>query len=466
MVITRKGFTGVVNNAFAGMGFPPESPCIMEFPLEMFLPASDLAPIDENIDRVVYALTGWQPKTKKKGVILPSAVTVAARDYPEAIASMNRLFLRNLWGDGLPLLPATEDRVNDILRGTDLSPDTVVGKILPRGGIATVRMLAVCLAMTGGRPEYLPVLIAAVKAFVAPALRHQSVQSTTCAIHPVVIVNGPVAGQIRLNSGYGALGPDPAHPAGASIGRALRLAQLNLGGAIPGSGTMSIYGGGARYANVVFAEDEAGLPPGWQPLNVSYWGHQRGINSVTVFAANSGVNVGGGGAELTREGVLSVLYRLSGVLRAPNSNYFSSGSYANGCPGIVLVARGTARGFASVLGLSKQEVKDFLWENSKIPLSEIYRVGFGEYLTPKMIGRLGLTSEQISDPLPITRLAKNIMVVVAGGEQSGHSYYMAVGLGPAGPTTATIELPAKWDRLLDEAEAELGFTRNTFACEC
>ncbi|MBI4334683.1 MAG: hypothetical protein HY673_25800 [Chloroflexi bacterium] len=438
------------------MGFPAEAPTVLEFPLEMFLPGSDLTPLDRNIDRIIYALTEWQPAVSKKGIVAPPRVVVEGHDYQDAIARMNHLFLRHLWGDGLPLLPATQAQINNILRGSDLPPDTVIGKILPRGGIATVRMLAVCLAMTGGRPEYLPVLIAAVKAFVAPALRHQSVQATTCSICPVVIVNGPVARQIRLNSGYGALGPDPAHPSGASIGRALRLVQLNLGGAIPGSGTMSIYGGAFRYANVVFAEDEAGLPAGWEPLNVSYWGGKRGTNCVTVFAANSGNNVGGGGAELTREGVLSVLYRLAGFLRAPNSNYFSSGSYAEGCPGVVLVARGTAHGFASVLNLSKQQVKEFLWQNSKIPLGEMNRVGFGEYLTPKGIEKLGITLEQVTDPFPITRLAKNIMIVVAGGEQSGHSYYMGVGLGPAGPTSATIDLPAKWDELLAEAEADLG----------
>ena len=83
----------------------------------------------------------------------------------------------------------------------------------------------------------------------------------------MVIVNGPIAAQIRLNAGFGLLGPDPQHPAGASIGRALRLLPQNVGGALPGTGTMAMFGG-MRYTNAVFAEDEDGLPAGWEPV---YW---------------------------------------------------------------------------------------------------------------------------------------------------------------------------------------------------
>ncbi|MFC2060192.1 hypothetical protein ACFLTZ_03745, partial [Chloroflexota bacterium] len=205
------------------------------------------------------------------------------------------------------------------------------------------------------------------------------------------------------------------------------------------------------YTNVVFAEDEEGLPPDWEPLNVSYWGHRRGANTVTIFGANSSINVGGGGAGLVKEEAQSALYRLAGFLKAPNSNYFTGGSYSEGCPGIVLIARGTAHGFSSVLGFSKDEVKTFLWENSKISWSEMKRTGLDRY-----VERIGIAAEEKTDPLPITRRPKNIMVVVAGGEQSGHSYYMAVGLGPAGPVIAEIELPAKWNELLRQAEEDLG----------
>ena len=82
----------------------------------------------------------------------------------------------------------------------------------------------------------------------------------------MIIVNGPIAKEIRLNSGFGLLGPDPQHPAGASIGRALRLLQQNVGGALAGVGTMAIFGG-MRYTNAVFPEDEDGFPEDWRTVS-------------------------------------------------------------------------------------------------------------------------------------------------------------------------------------------------------
>lgn len=266
-MVVRTGFTQVVGNAFAGLGFPAEAPIVYEFPMEMFLPDSDLTPIKEHITKIVDALITWQPKVKTKGVFHPPMVNIQGNDYQEAITTMNNLFLKYLWSDGLPLLPATEDRVAWILTGTDLPRDTVIGKITPRGGIATVQDLAVSLAMSGGRPEYLPVLIATVEAISQPEWGLERMNATTSSIYPAVIVNGPIARQIRLNASYGCLGPDPLHPSGGPIGRALRLILQNMGGALPGSGTMAIYGA-MRYTNAVFAEDEAGLPSGWKPLSV------------------------------------------------------------------------------------------------------------------------------------------------------------------------------------------------------
>jgi hypothetical protein len=353
-----------------------------------------------------------------------------------------------MWGDGLPLFPATEERVSWILTGTDLSPDTEVGRILPRGGITTVEAAAVALAMTGGRPEYLPVLIAAVEAFVDPLLVQQSFQSTTSSGFPVAIVNGPIAKQIRLNSSYGCMGPSSVYPAGASIGRALRLIQLNLGGAIPGVGTMAIYGGAARYTNVVMAEDEDGLPPDWEPLNVTYWGYPRGTNTVGMFGANSSINVGGGGAALTEEKALSCLHRFAGFMGAPNSNYYSGSDFEDGCPCIVFFARGTAKAMSEVLGFSKEDTKRWLWENGKIPYDTAVACGFG--------GRYESFGIPEGEGLPLVRKPERIMVVVAGGAQSGHSYFMATGFGPEGATSAEIKLPANWDALLKQAEEDLG----------
>ncbi|HUJ74469.1 MAG TPA: hypothetical protein VL359_06400, partial [bacterium] len=268
---------GVVRNAMAGMGFDGEVPMVT-FPIDMFLVGSDVSPVEGAVQRFVDGLTRWRPRITKKQVLRPEPIVVEAGDAEEAASQFNHLFLRKRWGDGLPLLPPTDAAVARILTGTDRAPGEVLGPFLPRGGIVTVETAAVALAMAGGRPEYLPVLLAAVAAVLDPALQHDKWQATSGSTYPVVIVNGPMAEQIRLNSGFGLLGPDPAHPAGASIGRALRLLQQNAGGALPGAGTMALFGG-MRYTNAVFAEDEAGLPDGWLPLHAEAWGLPPGSNA-------------------------------------------------------------------------------------------------------------------------------------------------------------------------------------------
>ena len=110
--------------------------------------------------------------------------------------------------------------------------------------------------MAGGRPEYLPVLVAAVEAFLDPESGSEQLQAASGSAFPGGDrQRADRPGRSGSTAGFGCLGPDPQHPAGASIGRALRLMQQNVGGALPGVGTMANYGG-LRYTNVVFAEDE------------------------------------------------------------------------------------------------------------------------------------------------------------------------------------------------------------------
>src|SRR5207245_9001389 len=130
-----------------------------------------------------------------------------------------------------------------------------------------------------------PGLAAAVAAFLDPEAGSAQLQAASGSAFPVVIVNGPIGAQIRLNSGFGCLGPDPQRPAGASIGRALRLLQQNVGGALPGIGTMANYGG-VRYTNVVFAEDDANLPPGWSTHATELQAFAPGLTPISLAMAH------------------------------------------------------------------------------------------------------------------------------------------------------------------------------------
>jgi hypothetical protein len=443
VMVTREGFSGAVAAAFAGMSFPAEASQVM-FPVRMFLTGSDLTPIQQRLDELIAGLTTWKPASKEKRVITPPRIRIKGEDYAEAAANVNKLFLRNMWTDGLPITPPTRECVNWILTGTDLSPDKVVARILPRGGIVNVETLAVNLAMAGGRPEYMPVLVAAVEAISNPHFQHQRMNATTCSGYPVVIVNGSMAEQIRLNSGYGCLGPDPMHPAGAAIGRAIRFILQGAGGAIPGVGTMSIHGGPARYASIVFAEDEGGLPQGWDPLSVDQ-GFSRNTNTVTTYAVSSTTNVPGGETS-EKEIALASLNQAAMIMGVPNGNYWLHPYNEEGTAGILVMASGTAEGLAG-LGWSKEAVKTYLWEHSKIPSSK---------LGPRMPVWWSPRENIRQDPMPICMSPKGIKIAVAGGLQSGHMMWFQVGCCPERMTSAEIELPANWEDLLQKAEDDLG----------
>ncbi|MFC1862124.1 hypothetical protein ACFLX6_02425 [Chloroflexota bacterium] len=439
MIVAREGFSSVVANAFVGMGFPAEASHVV-YPLGMFMPGSDLTPLEEKLDDLITGLTKWEPKITEDRVITSPTVRVEGKDYEEVFTNVNRLFLRNKWSDGLPIIPPTRERVDWLLTGTALSPVKEVARIMPRGGIATVETIAVNLAMAGGRPEYMPVLIAAVEAITAPEFQHHRMNPTTCSVYPVVIVNGPIAKQIRLNSGYGCLGPDPLHPAGASIGRAIRFLLQSAGGAIPGVGTMSIFGGPARYTNIVFAEDEDGLPSDWQPLNVEQ-GFPRGSNTVTTYAVASTTNIVGGDTG-DEESALETLNKATGYMALPNHNYLTNYTHETAA-GILLMARGTAQGL-SRLGWSKEAVKTYLWEHSKVPASKMFALRIRDLPETKQIFS--------QDPVPISMSPNGIRIVVAGGAQSGHMMWMQVGPCPKKLTSADIQLPTNWDELLKESE--------------
>jgi hypothetical protein len=427
------------------MGFPADAPVILEFPLEMFWPGSDLSPIEKNIDKIVFGLTEWESKVTDRKPHTPPSITVEGEDYPDAVNNLNLLFLRNQWSDGLPLVPATSERVAWILTGTETPRDKVLGTMLPRAGIVTIEQVAVSLAMAGGRPEYLPVLIAAVEAFLDPASKHEHLQTTTGSNFPVVIVNGPVTRQIRLNSGYGCCGPDPNHPSGGSIGRALRLMQMNVGGAVPGQGTMAEFGAN-RFANMVIAENEEGLPEGWRPLSVER-GFPRGSNTATIHFVASVIDMIPSTTS-TEEAARYTLNRWSAYIGCPFNMYWGfEARWENGSPGVLLMAPLTAQGLANA-GFSKDKIREFLWEKTKLSPEKVKEYGYEKHVAEMRLDP--------SMPLPVSKTPKSLTIAIAGGAPSGHAYFLP-NQGYT-PLTKEIKLPAssRWDELLKRAEMDLG----------
>jgi hypothetical protein len=447
VTITREEFVDVVRNAVSGQGLPADL-SMVTFPLALFTPDSDLSPLSNRREEIYRGLTNWRPELRNEGEA--STLVAEGRTYEEAVSKANNVFLLNRWGDGLPLWPATPERVNWILRGSDLAPEHLLGKFPPRGGLATVKACAIALAMSGGRPEYLPVLLAAVEALLDPEANGEQMQATSAATFPVIIVNGPIAKQIRLNSGFGCLGPDPQHPAGASIGRALRQLQQNLGGAQPGSGTMSPWGA-MRYVNAVFAEDEDGLPEGWLPHACERHGFAPGANSLSFFWATGATNIVRRGAktETLQEDVVQGLHRMAGYLAAPSAHYAIG--YEHGTPGAVLLTRVVA-GYLASAGWDKEKARRFLWEQARIAREDLERSGTIPWIEVHG-GEAGRASLKL-DPWPITERPENIILAVAGGGHPTHAFWLqAMARAVIG---REIDVPRSFDALLAEADKDLG----------
>jgi hypothetical protein len=426
------------------------------FPVTLFLGESDLTPLSERIDEFVYGLTKWEPEIKEKGILAPPKVTVEGKDYQETFANMNDTFLLNQWGDGLPLLPPTGERVDWILTGTDLPRDKEIARIAPRGGIATVEQLAVSLAMAGGRPEYLPVLIAIAEGLGHPDFRTASWQTTSRSNIVVGIVNGPIGKQIRLSSTFGLMGPDSQRPAGARIGRALRLMQQDMGGATPGAGTMSVYGLG-RITNCIFAEDEARIPAGFaEPLNTDprYGGFPKGTNTVLLNISCQMDNIARRGmyiGETLEEEMAESLEICGYFMRIPQRHYPNGADSQPGTSIGVFVMNSLVAEQMFDQGWTKESIQQRLWELTHTPRDEwlSYR-----YIT-RQAEFSGFNLADTPEMVPMYYRPDNLIFVVAGGRHPTHCYWFGENTGRVNPINE-IQLPAKWDDLLAQAEEELG----------
>src|SRR4051812_9649930 len=202
---------------------------------------------------------------------LPGAVGAA-----EDVDAINDYFYEHGWTDGLPIIPPTEARVEAMLAGMPWrKPDDLINIVPPRMGNATLRQIAVNAVMAGAKPEYLPVVVAALQAVSEPIYGLSHRQTTTHAGAPLIIVNGPIVERLRINCGRGLFGP--GWRANATIGRALRLVLVNVGGAGPGVDA-SQTGHPGKYTYCI-AEYEAANP--WEPLHVER-GFAREQSVVTV----------------------------------------------------------------------------------------------------------------------------------------------------------------------------------------
>jgi hypothetical protein len=433
-----------------GQGFPPEVPWVVfDFPL--FLVDSDLTSIRERIDEVVACLTTWEPVRKTIGTLKRDPVTVSGKDYPDAFQNVQQLFLINKWGDGTTINPPSRDQVDWILMGTDHDRGAPVGgdtgKIFPKGGILTYEVLATCLAMAGGRPEYLPVLDAACRSIVGHEV---NMLTSSMSAYAGILVNGPIAKQIRLSSGFGLFGPDPVRPAGTVIGRALWFVLQNVGGLISGLGTIAQYGE-MRHNCLCFAENEDGLPEGWTSYSEEYFDRPKGTNSATYFESRGGGVRGfahrGRGDEPSFEvEMLESFHRAANVIKSVP--VFEVPADSKGNHGMLLYPSMVCNNMAGI-GWDKKSIKEHLAEELFYLKDEIaHRSGIQRALEKEEIDIAAL-----AERFALYTDAQRIRLVVAGGDHPSRAMWIP---NLANESNVEIELPASWETLLSEAEQDLG----------
>ena len=178
-------------------------------------------------------------------------------EIEDDLEAINAAYRAKSWSDGLPIVPPTRERVARMLAAVDVAPDTVVARLAPGFGVATVERIAINAVMAGCGPIHLPLLVAAVEAVATPAFNLQAIQATTNPVAVFVIVNGPAARELGFNGTFNCLGE--GNWSNATVGRALRLVLRNIGGALPGQLDRATQGQPGKYS-FCCAENEADSP--------------------------------------------------------------------------------------------------------------------------------------------------------------------------------------------------------------
>ena len=315
-----------------------------------------------------------------------AARDLVVEDTPEAVLAA---FVEREWCDGLPIVPPTDERVRAMLGGAN--PGRSLGPMPPLWREAALEKLAVNAVMAGCRPEYFRVIVAAVEAMLDPAFNLYGVQATTHPVAPLAVVNGPYARGIGLHGGSGCFGP--GFRANATIGRAIRLILMNVGGAWPGRHDMATQGSPAKFSYCI-AENETASP--WAPL--------RDGDTVTVFGGEAPHNVND-----------HVSTRAAGILATVADTAVSVGSnvgwYFSQSQLLVVLGPEHATTIARD-GFTRADVQRFVFEQARLPLRALKLGGmWGIQDWPAWM--MAVTDDDTL--LPQVPSPEDVLVIVAGG---------------------------------------------------
>jgi len=323
------------------------------------------------------------------------------------------------WGDGLPLVPPTQARVQAMLRYTDLAPTHVVGTLAPRMGAATVEHVAINAVMAGCRPQHMPLLVAAVQAMTRRELNLYGLQTTTHCVAPLMIVNGPLAERLRIHAKGTLFGPGPWD--NGVVGRAIRLLLLNVGGGTPVEIDKATMGHPGKYTFCI-AEHEAASP--WPTLRAER-GFDAATSTVTMIGGEAPHNIND--HESTTAGGL--LMMIAGTMAQTGQNNV----YYAGEPLLLLSPEHAATLAAE--GYTKDDVRRALYDLARVPLRRFSAENIERRMYRKFPRRY--KDRGLDVDVTIAQRWEDIMIAVAGGPGK-HSMYVPTFGGTRAVTQAVL----------------------------
>lgn len=331
----------------------------------------------------------------------------------DSLDEINEYFYTNGYTDGLPIVPPSSDRVKRFVEASGKGPQETVALVPPLMGSATIERVAINAVMAGCRPEYMPMLLAAISAVCEPRFDLSAIQATTNPASPLLILNGPVRKRLDVNSGAGCFGP--GWRANATIGRAMRLLLLNVGGGKPGPVDKSTQGYPGKYT-FCFGENEEENP--WQSLAVER-GFAPADDTVTVVGAHGTSNI-----VETSPRAEDVLKSLAyGLINTGVNNFMDGQSEV-----LLALCPPHAHIIANAGKLSKPMLREYLWERARAPTDWFSDRKLSEIRSRKV--------PIVGGKVLITERPENFIIVVAGGPGGLHSTFMPTVTGTRSVTRA------------------------------
>ena len=301
------------------------------------------------------------------------------------------------WTDGLPVVPPTPDRVERMLRAVRLDPAHEITYIAHRAVSVTAEKVAINAVMAGCRPEYMPVVVAAVEAIGDPRWSYHGPGTSTAGAGVLVVVNGPVTRELDINAGDNLFGP--GWRANLTIGRAVRLVMRNVCGSMPGALDRGTLGHPGKLSYVI-AENEAESP--WTPLHVER-GFRPEQSAVTIVAAAA-----------PRQFYNQLSNTAEGILTTLADDMRASGNLM-GQPNFVVVLAGEHMRTIAGSGWNKAMIREFLFQHTQNSYAHLKR-------TQQMAGAVQPGDETRLRPL--VESPDDILVVAAGGRAGAFSCYI------------------------------------------